>query len=199
MLYKKTMNWEQFLLLAGSWGWETLRENYKNRCHLSWALRAEWELTRQMRWGDLSRKKRIVKAESYEKRWPTCIKGWCGQSILNGLEKQSGNSVRARKKRATCPLHPLYLILRQAVSCKEFGLQGVPTSAKSWKTIDDAEISAKKLLIHLFINQVFNMQCLRYDRYTDWEWDLKVRNTTVWVPDAGGARTGHSLKRGEKM
>lgn len=45
------------------------------------------------------------------------------QSECTEWPRETGNSARARKKRASCPLHPLYLIFRQAVSCKEFRLE----------------------------------------------------------------------------
>ena len=120
-------------------------ENSKDRCHLSWALRAEWKFTRQIRWADPGREKNICKGRELRKKMAYWCKGGCGQCILNGLEDRS-NSQKFKpglgRNRATCPLHPLDFIVRQAASCKEFGLE----LGKNGNT----EISIKKLFIHSF-------------------------------------------------
>lgn len=143
------------------------RENSKGRCPLSRALRAECKFTRQIRWADPGRENICQGRELWKKMAYLC-KGGCGQCVLNGLE-DGGNSQKFKpglgRNRATCPLRSPDFVVRQAASCKEFGLE----LGKNGNTA----ISIKKRFIHSFTNQIFKMQCLWYASRTDWGMGFK--------------------------
>lgn len=83
------------------------------------------------------------KAESYVKRWHIWLKGWYSHSVLNGLEDGSNSQEfksRLGRKGPPALFDSWGFILRQAASHE--GL------AWSWKRMDNADISVKKLFIH---------------------------------------------------